>query len=74
MPQKHDNCTRKVFDGIGEGGGWGRRVKAITRTASAVKNRFKCFLIIPRQFDFRKPLIIFETGATIVTSCYIVEL
>ena len=21
MPQKHDNYTRKVFDGIGEGGG-----------------------------------------------------
>ena len=36
MPQKHDNYTRKVFDRIGEGG-WGR-VKAITRTASTVKN------------------------------------
>ncbi len=23
MPQKHDNYTRKVFDGIGEGGGVG---------------------------------------------------
>jgi hypothetical protein len=23
MPQKHDNYTRKVFDGIGHGGGWG---------------------------------------------------
>ncbi len=24
MPQKHDNCTRKVLYGIGEGvGGWG---------------------------------------------------
>ena len=36
IPQKHDNYTRKVFDGIGEGG----RVKAITRTASAVKNDY----------------------------------
>jgi hypothetical protein len=35
MLQKHDNYTRKVFDGIGEGGGV---VKVITRTASAVKN------------------------------------
>jgi hypothetical protein len=23
IPQKHDNYTRKVFDGIGEGGGFG---------------------------------------------------
>ncbi len=39
IPQKHDNYTKKVFDGIGDGVGvWGR-VKAITRTASAVKNR-----------------------------------
>jgi hypothetical protein len=38
MPQKHDNYTRKVFDGIGDGGGGGGGVKAITRTASAVKN------------------------------------
>jgi hypothetical protein len=38
IPQKHDNYTRKVFDGIGDGGGGGG-VKAITRTASAVKNR-----------------------------------
>jgi hypothetical protein len=36
IPQKHDNYTRKVFDGIRDGGGGG--VKAITRTASAVKN------------------------------------
>jgi hypothetical protein len=26
MPQKHDNYTRKVFDGIGEGG-WGGGVE-----------------------------------------------
>jgi hypothetical protein len=37
MPQKHDNYTRKVLYGIGDGGGVGV-VKAITRTASAVKN------------------------------------
>jgi hypothetical protein len=36
MPQKHDNYTRKVFDGIGEGGGG--VVKVITRTACAFKN------------------------------------
>jgi hypothetical protein len=43
MPQKHDNYTRKLFDGIGEGGGgWGvgGEVKVITRTASAVNNWF----------------------------------
>jgi hypothetical protein len=41
MPQKHDNYTRKVFDGIGEGWGLGGGgdVKVITRTASAVKKR-----------------------------------
>jgi hypothetical protein len=33
IPQKHDNYTRKVLYGMGGG-----RVKAITRTASAVKN------------------------------------
>ncbi len=39
IPQKHDNYTRKVFDGTGDGGGGaGGVVKAITRTASAVKN------------------------------------
>jgi hypothetical protein len=41
MPQKHDNYTRKVFGGIGEGVGWGGEVKVITRTASAVKNNNK---------------------------------
>jgi hypothetical protein len=39
MPEKHVNYTRKVFDGIGEGGWVGGDVKAITRTASAVKNQ-----------------------------------
>jgi hypothetical protein len=34
IPQKHDKYTSKFFDRIGDGG----RVKAITRTASAVKN------------------------------------
>ena len=45
IPQKHDNYTRKVFDGIGERGvGVGVwRVKAISRTASAVKYRFASF-------------------------------
>ncbi len=38
IPQKHDNYTRKVFDGIGEGWGGGR-VKGITRTASAVNKQ-----------------------------------
>ncbi len=37
IPQKHDNYFRKVFDGIGDVCGGGG-VKAITRTASAVKN------------------------------------
>jgi hypothetical protein len=37
MPQKHDNYTRKVSDGIGGGGRGGGEVKVITRTASAVK-------------------------------------
>jgi hypothetical protein len=43
LPQKHDNYTRKVFDGIGDGGwvGVGGRVKAITSTASAVKKNRK---------------------------------
>jgi hypothetical protein len=39
IPQKQDNYTRKVLYGIGDGvcvGGG--RVKAITRTAFAVKN------------------------------------
>ena len=39
IPQKHDNYTGKVFDGIGEGWGGGGRVKAITRTASAVNKQ-----------------------------------
>jgi hypothetical protein len=38
MPQKHDNYARKVFDGIGEGGGGGV-VKVITRTVTAVKKK-----------------------------------
>jgi hypothetical protein len=42
MPQKHDNYTRKVLYGIGDGGGVGV-VKAITRTASAVKKEKFCF-------------------------------
>jgi hypothetical protein len=44
MPQKHDNYTRKVLYGIGDGGGVGV-VKAITRTASAVKNQNFIFSI-----------------------------
>ena len=38
MAWKDNNRFRKVFYGIGEGGGgWGGDVKAITSTASAVK-------------------------------------
>jgi hypothetical protein len=49
IPQKHDNYTRKVFDGIGEGGGGGGGVvKAITRTASAVKNHNNIILSLKR--------------------------
>jgi hypothetical protein len=40
-----NNRFRKVFYGIGEGGWGGGRVKAITRTASAVKNAFKSYMI-----------------------------
>ena len=39
IPQKHDNYTRKVLYGIGEGWGGGGEVKVITRTASAVKKK-----------------------------------
>jgi hypothetical protein len=39
MAKKDNNRFRKVFYRIGEGWGGGGRVKAITRTASAVKNK-----------------------------------
>ena len=49
IPQKHDNYTRKVLYGIGEGAGvgGGGEVKVITRNASAVKNMYNdCFNIV----------------------------
>ncbi len=53
MPQKHDNYTRKVFDGIGEGG-WGGEVKVITRTASAVKNKIFKRALFKRKTSSQK--------------------
>ncbi len=40
MPRKHYCYTRSILYGIGEGWGVGGDVKVITRTASAVKNKF----------------------------------
>ncbi len=66
MPQKHYYYSRSIFDGIGEGGGEGGVVKAITRTASAVKNNNNILRAPKNVFDQKQ-----EKYLKILKCCYL---